>query len=101
MLRLIPGLTQPGRKSSGKPRRTPLAAAKQGRRLSGFRGQSLTFESLEDRAMLTVADNLVSQLTPYQDALDTALDVMTSLPLVGDQLSELQKWNTVFHDSVE
>ena len=58
------------------------------------------FEVLEERAMLSVAQDIVNQLTPYQNALNTALDVMTSLPLVGEELSELQEWNTVFQDSV-
>ena len=59
-----------------------------------------TFEILEERAMLSVSQDLVAKLQPYQNALNTALDVMTSLPLVGDELSQLQEWNTVFQDSV-
>ena len=57
-------------------------------------------EPLEDRRLLTVSEDIVSQLTLYQDALSDTLDIATSLPLVGDQLADLQAWNTVFQDSV-
>lgn len=57
-------------------------------------------EQLEDRRLMTVSQDLVNQLKPYQNALDNALDVATSLPLVGKQLASLQRWNTVFQDSV-
>src|SRR4051812_28360018 len=62
--------------------------------------RQLRLELLEERAMLSVSQDLVAQLQPYQNALNTALDVMTSLPLAGEQLSQLQEWNTVFQDSV-
>ncbi len=58
------------------------------------------FESLEDRRLLTVSQDLVAQLTPYQNALNNTLDVATKLPLIGNQLADLQKWNTVFQDSL-
>src|SRR3954453_9884959 len=93
MWRISPGWRQllgigPGRRISTRyssvDRRSRLAA----------------FEVLEERAMLTVSQDLVAQLQPYQNALNNALDVMTSLPLVGEELSGLQEWNTVFQDSV-
>jgi hypothetical protein len=50
--------------------------------------------------MLSVAQDIVSQLTPYQNAINNTLDIATSLPLVGKQLADLNEWNTVFQDSV-
>ncbi len=71
------------------------------RGLRGRRRRTLGFfESLEDRRLLTVSQDLVAQLTPYQTALNNTLDVATKLPLIGDQLADLQKWNTVFQDSL-
>ena len=60
---------------------------KNGRNPVHAKRRSLGLETLENRLMLTVSQDIVSQLTPYQNALNNALDVMTSLPLVGDQLS--------------
>lgn len=59
-----------------------------------------TFEILEERALLSVAQDIVNQLAPYQTALNNALDVATSLPLVGDQLQDLQEFNTILQDSL-
>ena len=50
--------------------------------------------------MLSVAQDIVSQLTPHQNALSTALDVATSLPLVGDQLNDVQEFNTILQDAL-
>lgn len=50
--------------------------------------------------MLSIAQDIVGQLTPYQNALNTALDVATSLPLVGDQLNDAQEFNTILQDSL-
>ena len=58
------------------------------------------FEPLEERALLTVAQDLVGQLAPYQTALDTALDTAARLPLVGDQLADLQEFNSILQDSL-
>ena len=40
--------------------------------------------------MLTVAQDLQNLIAPYQSAVNTALSVATSLPLVGHQLTALQ-----------
>ena len=37
---------------------------------------------------------------PYQSALNTAIDVMTSLPLVGDQFKDLEQLNSLLEDSL-
>lgn len=50
--------------------------------------------------MLSVAQDLVSQLTPYQTALDTALATAARLPLVGDQLADLQEFNSILQNSL-
>ena len=57
-------------------------------------------EALEERALLSVAQDLVNELTPYQMALNTALNAATSLPLVGQQLAGLQQFTTIFQDSL-
>ena len=57
------------------------------------------FELLEQRAMLSVAQDIVSYLTPYQSALNSALAAATSLPLVGKQLAGLQEFTTILQDA--
>ncbi len=69
--------------------------------LANARWRSPAFETLEERAMLSIAQDLVSQLMPYQTALSSALDVATSLPLVGHQLADLQEFDTVLQDSLQ
>jgi hypothetical protein len=61
------------------------------------------FEELEERAMLTISDvpsNLQNALQPYQAAIDGALDVAVSLPLVGQALSELGDVRTLLDNSL-
>jgi hypothetical protein len=60
----------------------------------------LSFEPLEERAMLSVSQDLLDELLPYQTAINSALDVMTSLPLVGNQFADLQEFNTILQDSL-
>ena len=50
--------------------------------------------------MLSVAQDLVNQLTPYQNELDLALDAATFLPLVGEQLADLPQFDTILQDSL-
>jgi hypothetical protein len=50
--------------------------------------------------MLSVAQDLVSQLQPYQQSLDTALAAATSLPLVGKQLAGSQEFTTIFQSAL-
>jgi hypothetical protein len=57
-------------------------------------------EMLEERAMLTVAQDLVNDLKPYQTALNTALNTAASLPLVGKQFKDLQELQSVFQNSL-
>ena len=71
-----------------------------GRYFVDSRWRHLAFEALEERAMLSVAQDLVSQLTPYQTALTSALDAAASLPLVGTQLADLPDFNTILQDSL-
>ena len=84
----------PGKKSRQRRRRS------HSRFDSPTRWRSPAFEILEERAMLSVATDLVSQLTPYQTALNFALDDATSLPLAGRQLNDLPEFNTIFQDSL-
>ena len=58
------------------------------------------FEVLEERAMLTVAQDLQNLIAPYQTAVNNALAVATSLPLVGHQLTVLQNLNTLLQNSL-
>jgi hypothetical protein len=71
-----------------------------GRKLFELRRRLLAFEILEDRAMLSVAQDLVNQLTPYQSSLSAALDAATSLPLVDTQLAALQEFDSIFANSL-
>ena len=64
------------------------------------RCRHMAFEPLEERALLTVAQDLVAQLTPYQTALDTALSTAARLPLVGNQLAGLQEFNSILQNSL-
>ena len=59
------------------------------------------FEILEERAMLTVAQDLQNLVDPYQSAINTALSVATSLPLVGRQLTALQNLSTLLQNSLQ
>jgi MBG domain (YGX type)/Bacterial Ig-like domain (group 3)/Putative Ig domain/Dockerin type I domain len=59
------------------------------------------FELLEDRAMLSVAQDIVNDITPYQNALSSAINAVTSLPLIGTQLKGLQQFNTILQDSLQ
>jgi hypothetical protein len=58
------------------------------------------FEVLEERALLSVSQDLFDQVAPYQTALNNAINVMTSLPLVGDQLKDLEELNSILADSL-
>ncbi|MCC7084995.1 MAG: putative Ig domain-containing protein [Pirellulales bacterium] len=58
------------------------------------------FELLETRAMLTVAQDLVAEMTPYQSAISTALDNATSLTLVGNQLAGLAELDSILQNSL-
>lgn len=51
--------------------------------------------------MLTVAQDLQSLIAPYQSAINTALSVATSLPLVGHQLTSLQNLSTLLQNSLQ
>ena len=59
------------------------------------------FEILEERAMLTVAQDLQNLIAPYQSAVNTALSAATSLPLVGHQLTALQDLSTLLQNSLQ
>ena len=59
------------------------------------------FEVLEERAMLSVAQDLQNLIAPYQTAINNALSVATSLPLVGHQLSGLQDLSTLLQNSLQ
>src|SRR4051794_5845373 len=58
-------------------------------------------ELLEERAMLSVAQDIQNAIAPYQTALNTALDVATSLPLVGTQFKDLQELDTVLTNALD
>ena len=52
------------------------------------------FEVLEQRTMLSVAQDLAADVAPYQTALTTALHAATLIPLVGHQLTDLAEFAT-------
>ncbi len=56
-------------------------------------------ELLEDRAMLSVSQDLATAIAPYQSALTTALNVATQLPLVGHQLTALSELTMVLQNT--
>ena len=87
--------------SLGKRKRRNKYGKKHRRCFVEARWRSPAFEVLEERAMLSVATDLVGQLTPYQTALNTRLDASTLLPLVGHQLADLQEFDTIFQDSLQ
>ena len=60
---------------------------------------SPTFEILEDRRLLTVAQDLVADITPYQQAITNALNAATQLPLVGNQLTSLADFANILQNS--
>ncbi len=93
MLRLIPGRGRRGKKSDRRSAKTQAARADRPWRHPSF-------EVLEDRAMLSVAQDLQNEIAPYQNAINTALQVATRLPLVGHQFDGLQEINTLLQNSL-
>jgi hypothetical protein len=67
---------------------------------AGVRPRRAAFEVLEERAMLSAAQDIQNQIAPYQNALNTALDVATSLPLVGQQFKDLQELDTALTNAL-
>lgn len=51
--------------------------------------------------MLSIAQDLQNDIEPYQSAINTALSVATSLPLVGHQLTALQDLSTLLNNSLQ
>ncbi|MCC7085315.1 MAG: VCBS repeat-containing protein [Pirellulales bacterium] len=88
--------------------RSSLGQPKSGRHRSGDDRQIFSparrwhsaVECLEDRRLLTVAQDLVALISPYQQSLNTGLAAAASLPLVGDQIQDLQAFNTILQDSL-
>ena len=78
------------------PRRRRRGRIITGDALTPSRPLCARFEQLEDRVMLTVAQDLVNQLTPFQTALDNALKAAASLPLVGKQFKDVPDLKTIF-----
>src|SRR5262245_49575941 len=60
---------------------------------------SPAFEILEDRRLLTLAQDLVDDIAPYQQAITSALNAATQLPLVGNQLTGLAEFATLLQNS--
>src|SRR6476659_10937415 len=90
MLQLLPGWQQPcTSKRQGKFR--PRGRVDGRRRL-------LAMELLEERAMLSVAQEIQDQIAPYQNAINTALDI--AMPLVGHQFHDLQDLTTLLQNSL-
>src|SRR5690242_17568729 len=56
------------------------------------------FEILEERAMLSVAQDLANSISRYQQALTTTLSVATQMPLVGHQLTGLSEFTTILQN---
>ncbi len=81
--------------------RSPLSRRKPGRpsRFAPYL-RGLAFEALEERALLSVGQDIVNELTPYQAALTNAIDTAASLPLVGNDFKGLQQLNTILQDSL-
>src|SRR5262245_66601807 len=89
---------------SCRPRNRKNGRRKLRRRIGQYifepRRRLLAFEILEDRALLSIAQDLVNQLAPYQSSLSTALDAATSLPLVDTQLANLPEFDSIFANSL-
>lgn len=67
------------------------------------RWRRTALEQLEDRAMLSISDlpnNLQHAVQPYETAIDKALNLAVSLPLVGTALSDLGKVQSVLDTSL-
>ncbi len=50
--------------------------------------------------MLSVAQDLVNAITPYQSSINTALDAATRLPLVGHQFDSVPEISTILQNSL-
>jgi hypothetical protein len=110
MLQILPGWNQLLRNGSrGRRRRAgfegsrrlgSFATAKKCPSTIGSHSRRPAFEILEERAMLSVAQDIQNQIAPYQSALSTALDVATSLPLVGKQFKDLQELDTLLTNAL-
>src|SRR5262249_47646100 len=59
-----------------------------------------TVEALEDRVLLTVADQIFSSIAPYQAALTQAINTAASLAIIGEQFRSLQEFNTILQNSL-
>src|SRR5215475_12805066 len=83
-------------------RSRPLKPSRRRRRiiasdaLSPSRQLCPRFEQLEHRVMLTVAQDLINALTPYQTALTNALNAAARLPLVGTQFNTVSDLKAIF-----
>src|SRR5262249_423067 len=90
-----PSLLKPRQSSMRKPRRRAAGVAFFDR----ARWLSPAFEVLEARRLLTVAQDLVADITPYQQAITTALNAATHLPLVGHQLTGLAELANILQNA--
>ena len=79
---------------------TSRRRSKRSPRVIDRRFRHCAFELLEERALLSVAQDLQNEIAPYQTAINTALSVATSLPLVGHQLESLQDLSTLLQNSL-
>lgn len=82
---------------------TKIRTTRRSSRLSvkgGFRPRRAAFEVLEERAMLSVAQDLQAQIQPYQSAINSTLSASTSLPLVGHQIESLQQVTTLLENTL-
>ncbi len=93
MLRLTTGWRQLFQSSPGRTLKRRLVSRDR-------RFRRAAFEVLEERAMLSVAQDLVNEITPYQNAINTALDVATRLPLVGHQFDSVAEISTILQNSL-
>ncbi|MGD9632582.1 MAG: hypothetical protein AB7U97_04825, partial [Pirellulales bacterium] len=84
----------------GTARRARKASIFQSDLAAGSR-RFLAFETLEERAMLSVAQDLQNAIGPYQSAINTSLDDATSLPLIGHQLDSLQDISTLLETTLD
>ncbi len=110
MLQILPGWNQLLRNRSGRRNqcagtagnRRPdwLATAKECRSTIGSYSRRPAFEILEERAMLSVAQDLQAQIQPYQSAINSTLSASTSLPLVGHQIESLQQVTTLLENTL-
>ena len=81
-------------------RRGQLKFQKRVRAVTDARWRRLAIEQLEERAMLSIAQDIQDQIAPYQGAINVSLDVATALPLIGTQLENLQQLSTLLDDSL-